>query len=408
MKILVLVHALPSPGSGGVEAVAVEQAHEWRRRGHKVQFLARAAGGSEAPAEGRWRDIRVDGFDVREVGHDVGDPPSFRALLVNDAFDAALDDLFDSFAPDIVHVQHLVHLSLSLASRIRSRGVRLVVSLHDFFFSCDRLFLLDRDHQPCDGPDAGERCVACLADRCSADDALWRYEQGQQALRAADAIVVPSPSFGKKFAAGCGGPELPIEVIEPGLRFRPARRRRRREGEPLRMLFVGGFLPHKGIDLLIDALRQLDRDGWELEVRGHGTPGSAFEADVRARAAGLPVLWEGPFSAYEAPAIYRRTDLLILPSRCMESWSRVVREARAAGCGVVAARAGGPADFLRDDRDAILVPPGSASELADGIRILLDHPPIFRRISSARTVVPTVADGIDGLEALFDRLIAGR
>lgn len=408
MKILVIVHALPTGGGGGVEAVAWEQASELRRRGHSVRILVRSSSAEQSLAEGAWRDAEIELNSVREVGHEVGAPPSWRSLLHNDSFDAALDDLLDSFAPDLVHVQHLVHLSMSLVARVRARRIPVVVSLHDFFFLCDRLFLLDEQNERCEGPDEGRRCIECLSSRCAEGDATWRYQLGQEVLHEADAVVAPSRSFAQAFLRASGNPQLPVEVIEPGIDFRPVKRRPREAGAPLRLLYVGALLPHKGIDLLVDAVCGIEREGWELVIRGRGEAGNAFESAMRERTAGLPVHWGGPFDAHEAPAIYRHSDVLVIPSRCIESWSRVAREARAAGCAVVAPLVGGPADFLQDDRDAILVPPGSAEQLAAGLRLLLDRPALLNRITAARTEVASVGDAIDRLEVLFGRILAGR
>ncbi|MEO2167342.1 MAG: glycosyltransferase, partial [bacterium] len=152
MKILLLVHALPGPGSGGVEAVAMEQARALRARGHRVRILTRAAGEAASPRslEGEWSDSLCEDFQVRQVVHDVGNPPDYRSLYENTAFDEAFASLLAEFRPDIVHAQHLVHLSLRLASAARKAGIPFVLSLHDYFFLCERLFLLDRERQRCE------------------------------------------------------------------------------------------------------------------------------------------------------------------------------------------------------------------------------------------------------------------
>lgn len=412
MKILVLVHALPGPGSGGVEAVAMEQARALRARGHEVRLFTRAAGPGSRPRspEGEWYDAQVEEFPVRYVSHAVGDPPNFRALFINKVFDRAFASLLAEFRPDIVHAQHLVHLSLGLAAAARQAGIPFVLSLHDFFFLCDRLFLLDREGQRCAGPDRGERCVACLAEVCAPVDARWRFAAMQEALACADALVAPGASLAHRMVGAMPGLATKLRVIEPGIEVSGAgaariRVARVRQTGPLRFLFVGGAQPHKGLDLLIEACAGLDPEGWELSVRGGAAPESAWWRGLRARSAGLPIHWQGGFAPRDAPMVFAAADVLVVASRCDESWSRVVREARVAGCAVVAPAVGGPAALLEHGRDALLVEPASAPALGAALRRLLAEEGLCASLQAAATPIATTVQAAGELELLFHELL---
>ncbi|MEO2167792.1 MAG: glycosyltransferase, partial [bacterium] len=306
--------------------------------------------------------------------------------------------------------QHLVHLSLRLASAARKAGIPFVLSLHDYFFLCERLFLLDREGQRCEGPERGERCVACLTDVCAPVDARWRFAAMQEAFDCADAVVAPGPSLARRMVEAMPAVATRLRVVEPGIDAPstvalPASAVRRRLGDPMRFLFVGGALPHKGLDLLIEACEGLGPDGWELSVRGGNAPDPALAGALRERSAGLPIRWQGRYAAGDAAAVFAAADVLVLPSRCDESWSRVVREARAAGCAVVASAAGGPADLLEHGRDALLVEPGSAPALGAALRRLLEEKGLCASLQGAETRIGTTVQAASELEQLFHELL---
>src|SRR5690606_30275006 len=61
--------------------------------------------------------------------------------------------------------------------------------------------------------------------------------------------------------------------------------------------------------------------------------------------------------------IYRSSHVLVLPSRS-EGTPRVLVEARAMGCPVVASNAGGIPDSIADGTDGMMFPTGDSSALA--------------------------------------------
>jgi glycosyltransferase involved in cell wall biosynthesis len=79
---------------------------------------------------------------------------------------------------------------------------------------------------------------------------------------------------------------------------------------------------------------------------------------------------------------YRNAFALVLASE-KEAFGRVLVEAMACGVPVIATNAGGMPEVLREGRDGILVPPGSAQGLADAITQLLDNPFLRTRLTKA-------------------------
>jgi glycosyltransferase involved in cell wall biosynthesis len=412
VRIAFVAHGYPEREIGGVELVAQEQAEALAARGHQIAVFARTR--EPTRDDGSTWDEDIHGVLVRRVVSNDPYGSSFRESYDHHRLDEPFSDFLAATRPDIVHVQHLVFLSPHLLAVARAAAIPCVLGLHDFFYLCHRLFLLDAAGRRCSGPDRGVRCESCLAELQAGPDARHRFETMAAAVASADAVIAPSRSLARRFAAEWPILEGRVRIVEPGLapRSGPAVRRFRRDAvdAPLRLVFIGTWLPHKGLDLLIDAVLALAPGAVALSVYGSGVEGHEVWVDaLRERTRSADVRWRGAFAAAELDAILADADVLVLPSRCDESYSRVVREARVAGLAVVAPASGGPADVLRDGVDALLVPPADGAALTAAIARLVADPALVERLASAPTSVPTVADAAARLEALYRELSqAGR
>jgi rhamnosyltransferase len=415
VRIGIVVHGYPPVEAAGVELVAKEQADALVARGHEVRVFARAYAPELAQAS-TWDEV-VDGVPVRRVVNNYPVRPLFHEYHDNHDFDDVFRAWLAESRPDVLHAQHLILFSPNFLALAREVRIPIVLSLHDFYYLCHRIFLLDDAGRRCPGPDAGARCIPCLAEHGAGEYVKYRFDYMARMLDLPDAIVAPSRALARRYVD-----ELPfladrIEVIEPGLARVPARMQRTagtatgsrpapgQAGNPLRLLFVGTLLAHKGPDLLIAALAGLDRRRWSLDVHGATVAWhEAFVEQLESSARDLPVTFHGAFRADALESVLAKADVLVVASRCDESYSRVIREARAAGLAVVAPRTGGPGEALQDGVDALLFAPDSQAELRSAIVRLLDHPDLVRSLAAAPARVPTVAASASALEALYDRI----
>lgn len=147
-------------------------------------------------------------------------------------------------------------------------------------------------------------------------------------------------------------------------------RRERPAAAPWRVLFVGFLRHEKGIDVLLEAFERflVDKPDAELEIVGatdlqdHGVGAQIQKAvDRIGRRASIRMAGHAPFG----PELFRRfadADVCVVPSRS-EGTPRVLVEARAFGCPVVASRVGGIPFSIEDEVDGLLVPPGDGDAL---------------------------------------------
>jgi glycosyltransferase involved in cell wall biosynthesis len=153
------------------------------------------------------------------------------------------------------------------------------------------------------------------------------------------------------------------------------------------LLCVAAVTPHKGHDLLAEALSKVADLDWACQCVGSLDRDAAFVDRLRAQlsAYGLAarVRLVGARVSDRLEATYAAADLLVLASRG-ETYGMVVTEALARGIPVLATAVGGVAEALGHapggSRPGVLVAPDDAAALADALRCWLTDADLRERL----------------------------
>ena len=117
----------------------------------------------------------------------------------------------------------------------------------------------------------------------------------------------------------------------------------------------------------------------------------------------------GPKPNREVLALYPAADVVVVPSVIPDALSRVILEAMAAGCAVVATRVGGTPELVLDGKTGLLVERNSPRELGNAIRTLLGDDDLRREIgANARRHVEALFAQDRSLDRLLDLYARGR
>lgn len=409
MRLLIVTHRYPPDGVTGVERIAEWTARGLRDEGDEVTVLTRRP--STAPSVISAERSQRDGVDVLTLVGGQPDHASYpgHAREVEAFFERVLVDL----APEAVLATHLLwHSSayVSIASRL---GIPTVVELHDFFGLCPLVNLQKTTGAPCAGPDRGEECArTCFADQEGAAS-RWaaRWHSYYDALRSAAALVAPSRYMADMFGS-YAAPGADVHVVSNPVAIPVASVAGMRRSGLLRLVLIGGaVVPHKGAELLLEALRGARCGPVQLDVIGAMDP--AYAKVIRDRASGVPNLrlrLSGAFDNHLLPALLRNVDAVVIPSTVAESFSIVAREAFACGLPVVAADEGALPEAVRDGHNGLLFRMGSAASLAVCLeRLAHDQGLVDRLASGARsTRVVTVEERVAAMrKVLAGALVAG-
>jgi glycosyltransferase involved in cell wall biosynthesis len=195
--------------------------------------------------------------------------------------------------------------------------------------------------------------------------------------------------------------------------FRPADTRSR-------LVFVGRFVPKKGVDTLVAAVDLLRARGIlgapgvdpVCRLYGAGEEEDALRALVRRWGLDAHVAFEGPIANEDFYSTMSLNDVFVTPSRPMPDGERdgipvALIEAMAAGVTVVSTRVSGIPELVEDGENGYLVPPDDPEALAKVLEWVLTTPAARARVRDAarRTVRARFALGpaADRLDAWISR-----
>jgi glycosyltransferase involved in cell wall biosynthesis len=146
------------------------------------------------------------------------------------------------------------------------------------------------------------------------------------------------------------------------------------------ILCFGLIRPYKGVDVLLEAFRELE--GAELWIVGR--PLGMQLGDLREQAGhakGKVRFVDQFIPDAELPAFFRRADLVVLPYRDAEQ-SGVLATALAFGKAIVMSDVGGFPEVAATGAGR-LVPPENPTELAEALRVLLADPAAREELADA-------------------------
>jgi len=453
LNVLHVIHDFLPRHRAGSEIYAASLAAALLAR-HHVTVLCAEYDPARAHGQVTWRVH--EGLPIVEivnnwVGRSFED--SYRPGLVTDR----IVHVLEAVQPDVVHVHNLFNLSLELPALARARGIPVVATLHDYTLVCPSGG--QRVHRAeahvCASIDA-TRCARCFkespfyvqlsvgavassapggwahqlamsarrrfpaaASRAAAAAARHvavvpvtpaaidrRLARARQVFDEVDLFVAPSAFLADEFVR-LGVDRARMQVSAYGqVTSTPVAVTRPRT--PLRIGFVGSIVRHKGVHVLIDAVRTLGASRFELLVFGGLEVEPDYVAELRARAAGRPVRFEGAFDPSQVPEVFAEIDVLVVPSLWPENAPLVIQEAFQAGVPVVGSRMGGIPECIREGVTGRLFDPRVPSELAAILGDLIDHPQQLVAMAAARPPVKSIEADALAWEARYREVMAPR
>jgi glycosyltransferase involved in cell wall biosynthesis len=406
MKILFALHDFLPEHVGGTEIHTHELAQELQRRGHEVAVLCTEfamSGPKGAVVEREHAGVRVleachprDYADAEESWEEPGSAKVFEDVVARER-------------PDVVHCEHFAQWGTGVLRVARKLGVPAVATLHDYHLLCCNATLLRPDGTICDGD-----CSACFdgmrppragaAARDASADA--RRAQHRADLALAELLVAPSKFLEDLFVRrGFARREQMVRldsgVVGPWRDPQPSDPRR-----PLRVGYVGGLYPSKGVHLLVEAFARLEPGIAELQVHGVLEWFPAYIDRLRALAGDRSdIRFCGRFPPDRVDAILDGLDVIVTPSVWYENRPLTMQAAYRRGVAVVASDLGGMAELAEHGRSARLFPPGDVGALAEALRGLARDRGALLALAQARPRMLTMPEVATAHEAIYRRAI---
>ncbi len=226
--------------------------------------------------------------------------------------------------------------------------------------------------------------LVALVHMALADESADLVDTERVALPAVSAVIATSSWARQRLLDLYGLPADRVHVATPGVDRAPLASPSHAGN---RLLCVAAVAPHKGHDVLTDALAAVADLPWNCVCAGPLTrdPGFVWRLRHRAHAFGLAgrLRFVGPRTGGDLDATYASADLLVLASRG-ETYGMVVTEALARGIPVLATAANGLPEALGHAPDGslpgLLVRPDDRVALAGALRRWLGDAELRHRL----------------------------
>jgi D-inositol-3-phosphate glycosyltransferase len=342
--------------TGGMNVYVLELSRELARLGYEVDIFTRLDGDLPAiePLEPNLRLVRLEAGPAAPVEKEavVAHLPAFARAMV----------AFARAEPVPYHLVHSHYWQSGWAGGVLARAVEAphVAMFHTLGEVKNRA-------------------------RISEQEPRQRIAHERAVVRRADAILTASAHERDLLTRHYGANPSRLHTIPCGVDlelFRPYDRdASRRElglapGSPV-ILSVGRLEKLKGVDILIDAVAQLQETDFQLVIVGGDARASALKAELlsQALAAGLEgnVRFEGAVPHDRLPLYYSAADVTVVPSY-YESFGLVAVESMACGTPVVASRVGGLVSTVTDGVAGYLIPWRCPEPFAEKLDVLLNNP----------------------------------
>ncbi len=304
--------------------------------------------------------------------------------------------LFDTFQPEIVHIQDHYPTCRAVVIEARKRHIKIVGSNH---FIPENLApyipLLPRT-------------------KPLFNWMLWRWMLS--IYRHVDVVTAQSSAAANLIRSqGLNMPILPISCgIDLNLCYpNPAVDRdlycQRYGLDPNKkiFLFLGRIDGEKRIELLLHAMALLDRDDIQLAIAGHGS----VEYKLRQLTLKLNIEHHVSFAGFipseDVPGLMNSVDVFVMPSEA-ELLSISTLEAMACGRPVLLANALALPELVREGENGYLFKPGDVGDLAHYMNVLADQPESWGTmgmISNEIALSHSLDETLQKFEMLYSQLI---
>lgn len=378
MKVLQICTHFPINYPGGITKYVKKLSEELVCRGVDVGILS---GGRNDMVEG----VTMHYYKTKALRQF---PVSF---IDNDPEVEKLFKMITKEKYDLLHIHSTGDLAMNFYKKISSFGIPYIISLHDYFYVCPRVKMVDYEKKICRTVKL-EKCSRCLG----------RLEQIDFLYRVARKIDIQLPRiesdmiYKRLYIMRCffnnALKVLPVskkveeifsEIIQSGnyetchigndtayINSFP-----KRQTDFINLSFLGTLNKAKGSEVLAYFIENLSN---KFKVHFYGRANTK----ILKKLEGKGLIYHGTYNDVDLPDIMKNTDIGLVFSVWEDNAPQVAMEFINYKIPVIGTNRGGIPDFVKDKQNGIIIDPDNKASLQSAIEWLtnLDHSKI-REIS---------------------------
>ncbi len=400
LSILYLVHSFYPESYAGTEKFVHNVAMAMHNKGHRVKVVAYSHTIPDDHPKGMgsivFDDYIHEGIPVIAYKSRVIDP-ALRFYSGDADCRAFAESILQQERPSILHIGHPMR-ALEFTEAAQRLGIPYIITLTDYWFLCPKSIMLQKNGDLCSGPQGGAACRL----HCSIDNVDSRLANHAAILQSASRILSPS-----SFLAAMTKSNLPayqVEVLPHGIRQESVapNRKKYRKRSSITLLYGGAIGGHKGVHVLINAMKRVPSPRLKLLIYGSGSP-AYMEEMQHSASRDSRILFRGTYTDSDLVRIYQEADVAVVPSVWYENYPLALHEALASRVPVLVSHAGGMSEKVADGVNGFTFGVNNDRQLAVRLRLLLKYPKLLNvmKRNICRMTLPTVEQEAFAYETIY-------
>lgn len=431
MKILKVIHGYPMRYNAGSEVYSQALCQELSNIGHDVQVFTR----EENPFKSNsFLKGELSSIDARILLNIVNLPLEWnRYQYCNPQVDQKFRQILKKFKPDIVHIGHLNHLSLTIIDQVVEMGLPIVYTLHDYWLMCPRGQFIQRNSGEslwplCDGQDNQKCATKCYSSNFSGVPDLaekeiegwtqWvknRMDMVHSLAKKVDFFIAPSQFLKNKYIEEFGIYSYKITYLDYGFDLKQLQNRQRQKGNEFTFGYIGTHIPAKGIHHLIEAFNCL-KGPCRLKIWGRERPENTnslkeiakkFSIETQNRIEWLPEYTNESIVG----DVFNHVDAIVVPSIWYENSPLVIHEAQQMRVPVITGNIGGMSEYVRHEVNGLLYEHRNVENLSAQMQRFVDNPKWASELGRRGYLflknrdIPSITNHVKELESIYTQLL---
>jgi glycosyltransferase involved in cell wall biosynthesis len=179
------------------------------------------------------------------------------------------------------------------------------------------------------------------------------------------------------------------------------------KSENLRLGYIGTLVEHKGVHLLIKAVRSLDsKEKVDLKIYGDPTHFPEYYQYLHKLVSGdKRIKFCGTFPNDRIGNIFSELDVLVVPSVWYENTPLVIYNAQAAGCPVIATDLEGMSEVIDNEVNGLLFEKDDIRGLSEAIFRLANDRSLLLKLSQNARRPKSISEYVAETEKFYLKII---
>jgi len=376
----------------------------------------------------QWKKRFTKVYELVNSPNIVGSYESTPMHIQCEPIEKLFNKVLELEKPNIIHFHELESLAGSLLTTARLKNIPVVLDIHNYWYLCPQRDMMDTNQGLCEDFANGEKCVSCvvitnnsrfgkiygmyggyfrntaigrlldpLAIKFYAILNKWYYplfntikpkqlpaslflKRRQffvNELNKVQAIIFPSGKVKEIYARYKVTNENAILMPPININFsriKPKNPYLHISPNKITFGYIGSILRTKGVHVIIDATRMLEKYKDRFQVFIFGGGDEFYTSQLKEKAKGSNIEFKGRYSPNEINKVLSYIDVGIIPSIWEEIAGIVVSEFKLSKTPIIASRIGGIPEAVEHGVNGFLFEPGNAEELAKYMKFFIENP----------------------------------